>query len=455
MDCGSYAGGIDIDHIKSKVMSTKVGVLGAGISGIGAALLAKAKGNDVFVSDGGEIASGRKEILIKHNIPFEEKGHTLDMLVACDTIIKSPGIANESSIIELLRLADKEIIGEIEWAFRNANGKIIGITGSNGKTTTTGLCHHFLRSSGIDAAKVGNVGEGFCDFLSTGSADWYVCELSSFQLEDVIEFRPDVAVLLNITPDHLDRYEYNLDKYADAKMMIVKAMTESDLLIYNAMDPITVAKVVSTQIESRLWTIRETDIIDDNKVYVKDNLILDLSKSRLMGKHNQLNVIAAARAALLAGCSEEGLQSALESFVNESHRMELVEEKLGVRYINDSKATNVDAVYYALESMKTPVIWIAGGLDKGNEYGTIMDLVKNKVRALICLGLDNTKLYDAFSTEVYYISETTSVREAVRRAASLASEGDTVLLSPACASFDLFKDYRDRGNQFKEAVNEL
>ena len=271
----------------------------------------------------------------------------------------------------------------------------------------------------------------------------------------MIEFRPEIAVLLNITPDHLDRYEYNLDKYADEKMMIAKSMTESDSMIYNAMDPVTVAKVVAAQIEPRLWSIRETDMIDDSKVYVKDDLILDLSKSRLMGKHNQVNVIAAARAALLAGCDEGGLQSALESFVNESHRMELVGEKNGVRYINDSKATNVDAVYYALESMKTPVIWIAGGLDKGNDYRAIMDLVKNKVRALICLGLDNTKLYDTFSTEVYYISETTSVREAVRRAASLASEGDTILLSPACASFDLFKDYRDRGNQFKEAISEL
>jgi UDP-N-acetylmuramoylalanine--D-glutamate ligase len=390
-----------------------------------------------------------------NNIPFEEKGHTLEILVAYDTIVKSPGIPNELKILQSLRKAGSQIIGEIEWAYWNADGKIIGITGSNGKTTTTGLCHHFLESAGINAAKVGNVGEGFCHFLVYQTADLYVCELSSFQLEYVITFRPEIAVLLNITPDHLDRYDYNLDKYADAKMRIAKAMTETDTLIYNAMDPVSVAKIGSTQMEPRLWSMRETDLNGDDKVFVKDDLILDLSTSRLMGKHNQVNVIAAARAALLAGCPAETLQGALETFVNESHRMEIVGEKEKVRYINDSKATNVDAVYYALESMKTPVIWIAGGLDKGNDYRAIMDLVKNKVKALICLGLDNSKLYDAFSTEVYYISETTSMREAVRRAASLASSGDTVLLSPACASFDLFKDYKDRGDQFKSAVNEL
>ncbi|MGB3077886.1 MAG: UDP-N-acetylmuramoyl-L-alanine--D-glutamate ligase [Saprospiraceae bacterium] len=436
-------------------MPTSVGVIGAGISGIGAALLAKAKGNDVWVSDGNEIAHERKKTLEQHHIPFEEKGHSLEKLVACDIIVKSPGIANDSSVLQALHNAGKHVIGEIEWAFLNQKGKIIGITGSNGKTTTTGLCHHFLISAGINAAKVGNVGEGFCHFLAEGDADWYVCELSSFQLEDVETFRPEVAILLNITPDHLDRYEYSLDKYADAKMKIVQSMTENDTLIYNAMDPVTVLKVVSHHNEARMWTIRETDMIGDDKVFVKDDILLDLSRSRLMGKHNQVNVIAAARAALLAGCPAESLQSSLESFVNEAHRMEYVNEKSGVRYINDSKATNVDAVYYALEAMKTPVIWIAGGQDKGNDYQAIMDLVENKVRALICLGLDNKKLYESFSTKVNQISETTTVREAVRRAASLASPGDTVLLSPACASFDLFKNYMDRGDQFKREVNEL
>jgi UDP-N-acetylmuramoylalanine--D-glutamate ligase len=238
-------------------------------------------------------------------------------------------------------------------------------------------------------------------------------------------------------------------------MKIVQSMTESDMLIYNAMDPVTVAKVVSTQMEARLWSIRETDIIDSERVYVREDLVLDLSGSRLMGRHNQVNVIAAARAAILAGCPAEILQSALESFVNEAHRLEWSGEKKGVIYINDSKATNVDAVYYALGAMKHPTIWIAGGQDKGNDYGPIMELVRNKVKGLICLGLDNKKLYEAFSTAVNHISETTSMREAVRRAASLASPGDIVLLSPACASFDLFRDYRDRGDQFKQAVNEL
>lgn len=433
----------------------RIGILGAGISGTGAALLAKARGHEVWVSDGMEIKAERKTILNQHNIPFEEKGHTIERLVVCDIIVKSPGIPATSEVLQALTDADTEVIGEIEWAYRNATGKIIGITGSNGKTTTTGLCHHFLQCAGIDAAKVGNVGEGFCHYLAEHNADWYVCELSSFQLEDVETFRSNVAILLNITPDHLDRYEYNLDRYADAKMRIVKAMTEEDTLIYNAMDPVTVAKVVSSQMESRLWSIRETDIIDDERVYVTDDLILNLATSKLMGRHNQVNLIAAARAALLAGCPKESLQPALDSFVNESHRMEWAGEYEGVRYINDSKATNVDAVYYALGAMKTPVIWIVGGQDKGNDYGSIMDLVQHKVKAVICLGIDNTKLYHAFSTKVNYISETTSMREAVRRAASLASSGDIVLLSPACASFDLFRDYKDRGDQFKEAVNEL
>ncbi len=436
-------------------MPMKVAILGAGISGIGAALLAKSKGHETWVTDAQEIRPERKEILHQHQIPFEEKGHHLERLLAADLIIKSPGIANTGELMMRLTEAGKEIIGEIEWAYRNADGKIIGITGSNGKTTTTGLCHHFLASAGIRAAKVGNVGEGFCDYLATGTADWYVCELSSFQLEDIDTFRPRVAVLLNITPDHLDRYAYSIDRYAEAKMRITEHMTEADTLIYNAMDTVTVAKVVSRQIDARLWSIRESDLPDDDKVYVQDDLILDLSKSRLMGRHNQVNVIAAARAALLAGCPKETLQASLETFVNESHRMEWSGEHKGVRYINDSKATNVDAVYYALGAMKTPVIWIAGGQDKGNDYGPIMDLVQNKVKALICLGIDNVKLYEAFSTKVNYISETTSMREAVRRAASLASPGDTVLLSPACASFDLFRDYRDRGDQFKHEVKEL
>jgi UDP-N-acetylmuramoylalanine--D-glutamate ligase len=436
-------------------MPQRVGIIGAGISGIGAALLAKARGYDVWVSDSGEIKEDRKQTLREHSIPFEEKGHQLDRLLNCDVVIKSPGIAHDASVMQALQTSSVEVMGEIEWAYRHAEGRIIGITGSNGKTTTTTLCYHFLHTAGLNAAKVGNVGEGFCHYLAEHTAEWYVCELSSFQLEDVITFRPAVAILLNITPDHLDRYDYNLDLYADAKMKIAGQMNEEDTFIYNAMDPVTVAKVITAETAARLWSIRKTDMLDDQRVYVREDIVLDLSRSRLMGRHNQVNVIAAARAALLAGVAPESLQSSLESFVNEPHRLEPVGEKKGVRYINDSKATNVDAVYYALDAVKGKVVWIAGGLDKGNNYGSIMDLVRHKVKALICLGLDNEKLYNAFSTEVYYISETTSMREAVRRAASLASSGDTVLLSPACASFDLFNDYRDRGDQFKQAVAEL
>lgn len=308
-------------------MYARVGILGAGISGIGAALLAKAKGHEVWVSDGSEIKLDNKEILNKHQIPFEEKGHNIEKLLRCDIIVKSPGIPNDSSVMQALLQSNKEVIGEIEWAYRHAQGKIIGITGSNGKTTTTGLCHHLLQSAGINAAKVGNVGEGFCHFLAESTADWYVCELSSFQLEDIVTFRPDVAIILNITPDHLDRYHYSLDLYAEAKLKIVQSMTEQDTLIYNAMDAVTVTKVISTQTDARMWSIRETDLAGDDQVYVREDLLLDMSRSKLMGRHNQVNLIAAARAALLAGCPPETLQGSLETFVNESHRMETVGEK--------------------------------------------------------------------------------------------------------------------------------
>ena len=436
-------------------MNRKVGVLGGGISGVGAALLAKANGDTVWVSDAGEINKVHKETLHRYSIPFEESGHDFERLVDCDIIVKSPGIPAKSQIIHDLLAAGKEVIGEIEWAFRHTKGRIIGITGTNGKTTTTLLCHHFLKQSGLNVAMVGNVGESFCQFLATSDADWYVCELSSFQLEDVDTFRPDVAILLNITPDHLDRYAYSMDAYANAKLNIARRMTERDTLIYNAMDPITVGKVMSTETEARLNSIRATDLSGDDKVYVTDDLLLDLSRARLMGRHNQVNVLAAARAALAAGCEASMLQPALESFTNASHRMERVGTYEGVTYINDSKATNTEAVYYALEAMKAPVIWIAGGQDKGNDYTTILNLVEKKVKALICLGIDNRKLNETFSTRVKHISETTTMREAVRRAASLASSGDIVLLSPACASFDLFENYEDRGNQFKKEVSEL
>ena len=289
----------------------------------------------------------------------------------------------------------------------------------------------------------------------THTADWYVCEVSSFQLEDIVAFRPDIGILLNITEDHLDRYDYDIDRYAEAKMRLALNMTEADTLIYNAMDPITLAKISGAQVHPRLWSIRTSDLNGPDKVFVTDDFVLDLSRSRLMGRHNQVNVLAAARAALLAGAPPASLQPALESFVNEAHRMEFAGEHNGVRYVNDSKATNVDAVWYALDAVNAPVVWIAGGLDKGNNYEAIRDLVNNKVKALICVGIDNRKLFEAFSTQVNMFKETTAMGEAVRMAASLASPGDTVLLSPACASFDLFRDYRDRGDQFKKAVNEL
>lgn len=436
-------------------MGYRVGVLGGGISGIGAAVLARKHGHEVWVSDSGMLTDARRAELQDYEIPFEERGHDIDRLKSCAIVIKSPGIPRGSELIQTLLHHGVEVIGEIEWAFRFTRGRIIGITGSNGKTTTTGLCHHFMREGGLRAAKVGNVGEGFCHYLVHHEADWYVCEVSSFQLEDITAFRPDIGILLNITEDHLDRYGDNLERYAEAKMRIALNMTEADTLIYNALDPVTDRKISAAKLPVRCWPIRSADLIGGGKVSVTDEVVLDLTKSRLMGRHNQVNVLAAARAALLAGVRPAVLQGALETFVNEAHRMEFAGEHNGVRYINDSKATNVDAVWYALDAIQTPVVWIAGGLDKGNHYGAISGLVQDKVKALVCLGLDNHKLYDAFSTRVNSIQETTAMGEAVRLAASLASPGDTVLLSPACASFDLFRDYRDRGDQFKEAVNAM
>lgn len=433
----------------------RVGILGGGISGVGAALLSKSKGHDVWMSDGGTIADNFKKQLENNHIPFEEKGHTIEKLENCDIVIKSPGIPRSSELITNLINKGVEVIGEIEWAYRHCEGQIIAITGSNGKTTTTNLCHHLLQYAGFNTKKVGNVGTAFCAALLEEPAEWYVCEISSFQLEDNMLFAPDVGVLLNITADHLDRYQYSLDLYADAKMLIAKNMIAEDAFIYNALDPVTKMKVGQAKLQTKLSPIIEEDFISRNEVRIVNDVILDLSTSVLQGKHNQLNVIAAARAAYLAGCPEDELQDGLNTFVNDPHRMEKVGERDNVVFINDSKATNVDAVYYALDAMENQVVWIVGGQDKGNDYEPLFGLVKDKVKAIVCLGIDNKKLFETFSTRVNYITETTQMGEAVTKAASLASPGDTVLLSPACASFDLFKDYRDRGDQFREAVARL
>jgi UDP-N-acetylmuramoylalanine--D-glutamate ligase len=425
-------------------MTMKVGILGGGESGVGAALLAKKNGYETYLSDANEIAEAFRAELILHEIPFEEKGHTLDRLDQMDVVVKSPGIPNDAPVVLALRAAGRNVISEIEWAYRHCSGKIIGITGSNGKTTTAMLCYHLLKSAGVDAILCGNVGTGFCRALTESRKPWYVVEISSFQLDDVETFRADIAILLNITPDHLNRYGGDLMQYAAAKMKIADQMKATDLLIYYANDAVIPGMLSKRGDECTRLGVTEKDSAD-----------FGVPSEILPGAHNALNAACAIAAVRRVGVSDEIIRSALVSFQRPQHRMENVAVINGVRFVNDSKATNVDSVYYALEAMPSKVIWIAGGQDKGNDYAQLFDLVQHKVKMLICLGIDNKNLIQAFSSKVGDMEETTSMFEAVAMAASNSSPGDTVLLSPACASFDLFKNYEHRGAMFKEAVLQL
>ena len=425
-------------------MTKKVGILGGGESGIGAALLAKKYGHDIFLSDTAVIADTFRSELIFNNIPFEEKGHSLDRLDQMDVIVKSPGIPNDATVILALRDKGLSVISEIEWAYKHCPGKILGITGSNGKTTTTMLCYHLMHHAGVDAVQCGNVGTGFCRVLTEEARAWYVVEISSFQLDDVETFRPDIGILLNITPDHLNRYGGEMLRYAEAKMMIAKYMRPDDVLIYNVQDNVIREMLSKRKYKCELHGMTPRDSAD-----------FGVPSTVLPGAHNALNAACAIAAVKRIGVNDDAIREALSSFKRPDHRMEDVAVINGVRYIDDSKATNVDSVYYALEAIKSPVIWIAGGQDKGNDYAQLFDLVPEKVKKLICLGIDNKNLIQAFSSKVDDMEETTSMFEAVSMAASNASPGDTVLLSPACASFDLFKNYMHRGEMFKVEVLKL
>jgi UDP-N-acetylmuramoylalanine--D-glutamate ligase len=419
----------------------KAGILGGGESGVGAALLAKQNGYTVFLSDSGSLTETyRRELQIRH-IPFEEEGHTLDRLDQMDVIVKSPGIPVDAEIVRALQAKGREVISEIEWAYRHCNGRILGITGSNGKTTTTMLCHHLLSHAGLDAALCGNVGTGFCRVLTERPYDWYVVEISSFQLDDVVTFRPDIAILLNITPDHLNRYGGDLTRYAAAKMRIAEQMDAGDLCIYNAADLLIAGMLENMPLRCRMLGVTSAD-----------SAPYGVPSHALPGAHNALNAACAIAAAKEIGIDDVQIREGLKTFVRPGHRMEQVAVINGVTFINDSKATNVDSVFYALDAVPSPVIWIAGGQDKGNDYAPLFDLVRTKVKKLICLGIDNRNLVQAFSSKVDDMEETTSMFEAVSMAASNASPGDTVLLSPACASFDLFDNYMHRGEEFIKAV---
>jgi len=417
-----------------------IGVIGAKESGVGAALLGRFKGKEVFVSDFGEIPEVYKNELVENNISFEERGHSFDRLVKQDIIIKSPGVPEKAAIVTQLREAGKTIVSEIEYGSWFYSGNIIAITGSNGKTTTTMLVHHILTESGIESGLAGNVGTSFCKYLMKALQDeWVVLELSSFQLDDIHQFKADIALLLNITADHLDRYEYSLDKYADAKLQIFRNQTSDDKAIYNIDDAIIKA--------------RENEIAGD-KIRVRFGGEWDDLESNLKGKHNVFNIRCAVKIAELLKIEKEKIADALLSFKAVKHRLETVGFVDEVEYVNDSKATNVDAVKYALGGIAKPIVWIAGGTDKGNDYKVLFSETE-KIKALLCLGVDNTKLKESFDGKIDIIEEFNNTKQVVQRASEIAESGDLVLLSPACASFDLFKNYIDRGDQFEKAVFEL
>ncbi|WP_299989100.1 UDP-N-acetylmuramoyl-L-alanine--D-glutamate ligase [uncultured Pontibacter sp.] len=442
----------------------KLAILGAGESGVGAALLAKAKGLDVFVSDMGQIKEVYKAKLATAAIPYEEGTHTFERILEANEIVKSPGIPDKAAIIQEAIKKEIPIISEIEFAGRYTDAKFICITGTNGKTTTTLLTYHLLKSAGINVGLAGNIGESLAEKVIDNKHEYYVVELSSFQLDNMYQFKAHIGVLLNITPDHLDRYGYDLNKYAASKLRIAQNMSGADYFIYNNDDDIIrnafdSASFGGTTIPFSLQNTEGTKVLCEG-THVKVNVKffegdIDASRSALIGKHNQYNTMAAVAVAKLMGVEDSQIENGLETFENAEHRLQVITVSKEVTYINDSKATNVEAVYYALEGIKQPIIWIAGGVDKGNDYSVLTELVKEKVKVLVCLGKDNDKLKEAFGRIVPVVVETTSIEYAVRMGRLLSTPGDVVLLSPACASFDLFNNYEHRGQRFKEAVEKI
>lgn len=440
-------------------------VLGGGESGVGAAYLASQNGISVFLSDKNLINSKYKKILIDNEIEFEEGRHSLDKVLKASEIIKSPGIPSDSSLISHVIRNNIPIISEVEFASRFTNAKIIGVTGSNGKTTTTSLIYHILKSSGLNVGIGGNIGNSFAFLIANNDFDYIVLELSSFQLEGVSKFKPIIAVITNLSPDHLERYEFSFKKYIDAKFKIISNQTSSDFLIYNGQDVRIKEELRFRQIISSKIPFSNSKGNMCNQTYSENNNIkseinknkfmISLENLSLKGKHNVQNSMAAATVAQLLNITNQDLKESLSNFQSINHRMEQVLTIQKVKYINDSKATNVNAVYYALDSMKSSTVWIVGGVDKGNNYNELLPLVREKVKAIICLGLDNKKIIDTFSSISDLIIETSSMTQAVNSAYRIAKPNDVVLLSPACSSFDLFENFEDRGNQFKECVRKL
>ncbi|MFT6981618.1 MAG: UDP-N-acetylmuramoylalanine--D-glutamate ligase [Crocinitomicaceae bacterium] len=454
-----------------KIKSGHIVILGAGESGVGAAVLAKKMGWSVFVSDFGSINEKFKEAIIDLGVKWEEGMHTMEELLKADLVVKSPGIPNTAAPIKALKEAGVKVVSEIEFAGFYNEAKTICITGSNGKTTTAMLTYHILKNAGLNVGLAGNIGESFAKQVAEKTFDWYVLELSSFQLDDMYEFKADIAILLNVTPDHLDRYEYKMENYANSKMRIVQNQTAEDWFIYNYDDPI-----IKQQIESRtppeaaakLIHARQAPFSLKEEMEVggyleKEQLTININKQftmsihdlALKGKHNAQNSLASGIASRILEIRKESVRESLSDFVNVEHRLEFVAKVHGIEFINDSKATNINATWFALESMDKPTVWIVGGVDKGNDYSELTQLVDEKVKSIVCLGKDNSKIIEAFSGCNIEIYEAGSAMEAVAYGYRLAKKDETVLLSPACASFDLFENYEERGNEFKKAVRLL
>ena len=445
-------------------MNKKIVILGAGESGTGSAVLAKNMGFEVFVSDSGIIRDNYKEVLDKNGIKWEEGKHDESIVLSADEVIKSPGIPEKAPMVVMLHEKGIPVISEIEFAGRYARGKKICITGSNGKTTVTNLLYHMLKKAGFNVAMTGNVGNSFAMAVATADFDYYVIELSSFQLDGMYDFRADIAVLLNITPDHLDRYGYKLQNYVDSKFRITRNQQKSDFLIYWDGDPIIKSELAKKEYGMTLLPFSDeksevmTAYIDNSELiidYPNKTNIMTIHELALKGRHNTYNSMAAAIAGKVMNIRKEVIRESLADFQGVEHRLEPVITVCGINFINDSKATNVNSTWYALECMENKIVWIVGGVDKGNDYSELYTLVDKKVKAIVCLGKDNKKIIDSFKDKVDTIVETASMEEAVRSSYYLAKKGDTVLLSPACASFDLFKNYEDRGRQFKQAVRNL
>lgn len=439
-------------------------ILGGGESGVGTAILGKQKGFEVFVSDKGEIKEKYKEVLEHFEIEWESGDHTEAKILNADVVMKSPGIPDKAPLVKALVAKGIPVISEIEFASKYTDATVIGITGSNGKTTTTMMTYHLLKEGGLNVGMAGNIGDSFAKMVAEKDMDQYVLEISSFQLDGIVDFKPHIAVITNITPDHLDRYEYKFENYIASKFRIAMNQDKKDYLIYDADDEVMESWLKKNPVQSKLVPfsvkkkLEEGAWLEDKTIQIKlEHKTLEMSTDilALEGQHNVKNTMAASMAALLVKVRKETIRQSIQSFQGVPHRLEKVLKINHVEYINDSKATNVNATFYALDGIKKPIVWIAGGVDKGNDYAELMPLVREKVKAIICLGMDNTKLKESFGNVIDLMVETYSMEEAVKVAYKVAERGDAVLLSPACASFDLFKNYEDRGDQFKAAIKNL